>query len=556
MEFDAKKYADAMDSFHMKVADVPDIDYAGVGAALDEICNVLRVARVDVSFYDTIGMEKKKKGEYVTVYQSAEPDMSAVYIKREVTERGNVAIYSFYKIDDGIEWHEQELEKVKVLQACLYVYIGRSRLTHIAERLTFRDMQSGMYNLNFFMKHAGMLISKGMMGNYGVCYFNLRHFSVINQRFGREKGTKIMMDYIGCLETLLGENEIVCRIGGDSFIVLFLKEKLAAVIKHIKGYEIVMEDTRERAFVTAAAGYYMADESVRYPQELIDRAGVALNVARSGKAEQGIFYDESILEASNKRKQIETLFPDAIRNEEFQVYYQPKVFMKDYRLKGAEALCRWYHAGEIVPPDRFIPVLEQSKDICELDFYMLDHVCADIRRWIDEGKRVVRVSVNLSRCHFGNSHLLQNILEIIDKHNVPHEYIEIELTETTTDVNFNDLKDMVNGLKEHGISTSVDDFGMGYSSFNLIREIPWNVIKIDKSFLHGDGDALSIKNRTMLKYVIAIAQEMGMVTICEGVETLEQIKLLKEYGCFMAQGFYFDKPLPRENFEEKLSIRN
>ncbi len=197
-------------------------------------------------------------------------------------------------------------------------------------------------------------------------------------------------------------------------------------------------------------------------------------------------------------------------------------------------------------------MLEQSKDICDLDFYMLDHVCADIRRWLDEGRRVVKVSVNLSRCHLGNSHLLQSILDTIDRHNVPHEYIEIELTETTTDVSFNDLKDMVNGLREHGISTSVDDFGVGYSSFNLIREIPWNVIKIDKSFLHDEGDELSGKNRAMLKYVIAIAQEMGMVTICEGVETIEQIRLLKEYGCFMAQGFYFDKPMPREQFEEKL----
>lgn len=122
--------------------------------------------------------------------------------------------------------------------------------------------------------------------------------------------------------------------------------------------------------------------------------------------------------------------------------------MKDYKLKGAEALCRWYHEDKIVPPDEFIPVLEQSKDICDLDFYMLDHVCADIRRWMDEGRRVVKVSVNLSRCHLGNSHLLQSILDIIDSHNVPHEYIEIELTETTTDVSFNDLKDMVNGLRD------------------------------------------------------------------------------------------------------------
>lgn len=552
MVFDAKKYADAMDRFHILIANVSELDSTEIGHALEEVCRVLRVAKVDMKCYDAISLEKRKNGNYFLLYEGAEPDENRVYIKRESTDRGNVVIYSFYKINDGVEWNEEESKRVGVLQTCLFAYNARARLAQIADQFTFHDTQLGMYNLNFLMKHAGALISEGTVEHYGVCYFNLKHFSVVNQRFGRDRGTKIMVDYIGRLETLLGDTELVCRVGGDNFIVLFLKEKLESVIRHMEGVEIATEDAGECAFVSAIAGYYMVNQPVKYPSDLMDRANVALNVAKYSKTTDRIFYSEALLELSNERKRIETMFPDAMRNEEFKVYYQPKVFMKDYKLKGAEALCRWYHEDKIVPPDEFIPVLEQSKDICDLDFYMLDHVCADIRRWMDEGRRVVKVSVNLSRCHLGNSHLLQSILDIIDSHNVPHEYIEIELTETTTDVSFNDLKDMVNGLREHGISTSVDDFGVGYSSFNLIREIPWNVIKIDKSFLHGEGNELSGKNRAMLKYVIAIAQEMGMVTICEGVETIEQVKLLKEFGCFMAQGFYFDKPLPRERFEEKL----
>lgn len=552
MMVDAKSYADAMDQFHIRIANVCELDSPEIASALDAVCKVLRVAKIDMRCYDAISLAKRKNGRCILLYNGARPDESAVFIKRESTDRGNVVIYSFYKTDDGMEWEEEELDKIKVLQTCLFAYNARVRLAQIADQFTFHDTQLGMYNLNFFMKHAGMLLAEGVVEQYGVCYFNLKHFSVVNQRFGRDKGTRIMVEYIEQLEELLEDTELVCRIGGDNFIVLFRKEKLDLIIRHMKGLEIDTEDEGESAFVSAVAGYYMADKTVHYPSDLMDRANVAMNVAKNSKTTDRVFYDDALLALSNERKQIETLFPDAIRNEEFRVYYQPKVFMKDYKLKGAEALCRWYHEGKIVAPDKFIPVLEQSKDICDLDFYMLDHVCADIRRWLDEGRRVVKVSVNLSRCHLGNSHLLQSILDTIDRHNVPHEYIEIELTETTTDVSFNDLKDMVNGLREHGISTSVDDFGVGYSSFNLIREIPWNVIKIDKSFLHDEGDELSGKNRAMLKYVIAIAQEMGMVTICEGVETIEQIRLLKEYGCFMAQGFYFDRPMPREQFEEKL----
>lgn len=552
MVFDAKKYADAMDRFHMLIANVCDLDSPEIGFALDEVCKVLRVAKVDMKCYDAISLEKRKNGRYILLYESGEPDESEVYVKRESTDRGNVVIYNFYKKNDGAAWNQEEIKRVSVLQTCLFAYNARVRLAQIADQFTFHDTQLGMYNLNFFMKHAGTLILDGRVENYGVCYFNLKHFSMVNQRFGRDKGTKIMVDYIGRLEAILDETELVCRVGGDNFIVLFLKEKLESIVRHMEGIEIAADDVGECVFVSAVAGYYMVKKPVKYPSDLMDRANVALNVAKHSKTTDRIFYSEALIALSNERKRIETMFPDAIRNEEFKVYYQPKVFMKDYKLKGAEALCRWYHDDKIVPPDEFIPVLEQSKDICDLDFYMLNHVCADIRRWLDEGRRVVKVSVNLSRCHLGNSHLLQSILDIIDSHNVPHEYIEIELTETTTDVSFNDLKDMVNGLREHGISTSVDDFGVGYSSFNLIREIPWNVIKIDKSFLHAEGDELSGKNRAMLKYVIAIAQEMGMVTICEGVETIEQVKLLKEFGCFMAQGFYFDRPLPRERFEAKL----
>lgn len=552
MGFDAEKYADAMDHFHINIADVSDVHSPKVGAALDEVCKVLRVAKIDVRFYDTVGMERKKQGEYVTMYHGAEPDESAAYIKRETTGGGSVVVYTLYKVNDGIEWDENETVRVGVLQRCLYAYNGRSRLTRIADELTFHDTQSGMYNLNYFMQYVNTLIRQDKIQNYGVCYFNLKHFSVVNQRFGREKGTKIMMDYIESLEECLGDTEIICRIGGDNFIVLFLKTNIDKVTAHMQGFEVVTQDTSECALVTAYAGYYLADERVQYPSDLMDKASAALNVARHSRRSYEVFYNDELVKASYERKRIETMFPDAIRNEEFRVYYQPKVFMKDYKLKGAEALCRWYHDDRVIPPDEFIPVLERSRDICALDFYMLDHVCADIRRWLDEGRRVVKVSINFSRCHFGNSHLLQNIIDIINKYRVPYEYIEIELTETTTDVNFNDLKELVYGLRTYGISTSVDDFGVGYSSFNLIRDIPWNVIKIDKSFLDDDKQGLSAKNRAVLKYIIAIAQEMGMVTICEGVETIEQIRLLKEYGCFMAQGFYFDKPLPKKIFEQKL----
>ena len=239
------------------------------------------------------------------------------------------------------------------------------------------------------------------------------------------------------------------------------------------------------------------------------------------------------------------------------MYYQPKVDLQnDFRMAGGEALCRWIKNGEFYSsPGEFIPIFERGYDICTLDFYMLEHVCQDIRRWLDEGKKVVRISVNLSRKHMMDADLLEHIISIIDRYQIPHEFIEIELTETTTDVEFSNLKKVVSSLQQKGIYTSVDDFGMGYSSLNLIRDIPWNVLKVDKSFLPIDDENSESTRGVMFKYVVAMAKDLGLECVAEGVETNQQVKVLRDNNCVFAQGFLFDKPLPLDEFEERIDKR-
>lgn len=284
----------------------------------------------------------------------------------------------------------------------------------------------------------------------------------------------------------------------------------------------------------------------------MDKILNAGQAARHAGGDEIIFYDEMMEEQRERNSRIQRMFPNAIRKKEFRVFYQPKVDVWGKELVGAEALCRWFHEDEIIPPVAFIPVLEQNTDICKLDFYMLEMVCRDIHRWLMEGKQVVRISVNLSRKHMLDVDLLEHILEIVDRNEVPHQYIEIELTETTTDVEFRDLKRVVSGLQQAGISTSVDDFGVGYSSLNLLREIPWNVLKIDKSLLPTEEDDEDSIRSVMFRYVVSMARALGLECITEGVETAEQVELLKKNNCDLAQGFFFDRPLPLESFEERL----
>lgn len=554
MEFNLKEYALAMDKLIVGLERVPSEIHTDNAVALAPVCRVLRISRIDIEFYVNTVLEEKGIGLSHVLYDEGGTDFNRCQLVREIAGNGSIGAYKFYPFKESEEWSEEEIEHINVVGKAIFSFHGRRRVMRLADEMMYKDPVLGVYNSNYYMKRLDELISEGKIGRYGACYFNISRFSVVNDRVGRQAGTEIMRSYITKIQSYLGSEECIVRIGGDTFAVLFLKENLQNMLNCMCGVSLNTNIPEVNAITLSShSGFYMIPDDCHSSSMIVDRIGAALNVSKYTAKVPYVFYDEKTQTSLEHSKLIETLLPEAIENEEFLVYYQPKVQLNDYRICGAEALCRWKHCGDIIPPAEFIPVLEQSHSICILDFYMLEHVCRDIRRWLDSGIPVVKVSVNFSRVHLGNLELTNRIIEIIEKYRVPHEYIEVELTETSTDVNFNDLKQVVNELRSQGISTSVDDFGIGYSSLNLIRELPWNVLKLDKSFLpagkKGEGDE---KKSVMLKYVIAMAQNLGLECIVEGVETEEQIELLKNNNCCLAQGFYFDRPLPPDVFEERL----
>ena len=418
------------------------------------------------------------------------------------------------------------------------------------------DIQTGAYTEDYMAQFMDKLFASGECTAYTAVRYNIRGMGNINDQLGMDTGTALMRAYVQGLQDLVGTRGIVVRKGGDTFTSIFPTEQLDDVMVYLTGKEVVTEDVSVHRYISSHAGYYRITENCHSIIELNDILDEALRIARNHvDSSLYAFCDDEVLQKVSESRKIEGMFRGGIENEEFQVYYQPKVELKRYRMKGAEALCRWVHEGEMILPFKFIPVFENNGDICELDFYMIDHVCRDMRRWLDEGKQIVRTSINLSREHMGDRHLLEHILEIIDRHNVPHKYIEIELTETSTDVDYMELKQIVVGLHEAGIHTSVDDFGVGYSSMNLLVELPWNMVKIDKSIVPlGTGDEEDEKKLIMLRSLVTMAQGLGLECIAEGVETIEQVILLKENQCYYVQGFYFDRPLPVEDFEKRIDV--
>ncbi len=553
MIFDYKAYSKLLNEFITEGEKIEKYRDPAFNKILEPICKFLRISRISSAvFGSTCDSAIIKSAPYV-YYNDGNADSTRALKFTETNIRAGKASYIFMQSKSGQDWSDEEVQQIEAFEKLIYTFCDRSYASTIAKDLSMLDNDLMVYPLTFFLATVKNLIRQGRIGEFGSVYFNLRHFSSINDRFGRDCATNIMKQFIHGIQEKILYEECICRVGGDNFVVLFKKDNLNIIKNYLSGMPITFSDGDETVTVTTTAGYYMIPETTESATDVMDRISTAYQLAKSVYKRHFLFYDDEIMQHQTHVKEIEMMFPSAIENEEFKVFYQPKTQLNNYQLAGAEALCRWFRNGKVISPGEFIPVLEGSKAICTLDFYMLDHVCRDIRRWLDEGREAVKVSVNLSRLHLGDEDLLETILRIIDKYKVPHHFIEIELTETTTDVDYKELKKIVYGLSEQDISTSVDDFGVGYSSLNLIREMPWNVLKIDKSFLptqeEEDKDPSKVK---MLRHIITMSQDLGLECIVEGVETAEQVKLLKDCKCYLAQGFYFDRPLPVKEFEQKL----
>lgn len=278
-------------------------------------------------------------------------------------------------------------------------------------------------------------------------------------------------------------------------------------------------------------------------------AGLALSKTDESKKET-IWFNDKMKEEQVWERRIEDDMEMALTNHEFKVYLQPKYSTKKEELAAAEALVRWIHPVlGFISPGKFIPIFENNGFILKLDDYMLIEVAKLQAGWLAEGKQLVPISVNVSRAHFTQLDLAEHICSIVDLYKVPHQYIELELTESA----FFDDKDVLLGtvrkLKEYGFKVSMDDFGAGYSSLNSLKELPLDIIKLDAEFFRGASDIN--RSNLIVGDTISLAKKLGMEIVAEGIETREQVDFLAQQDCDLIQGFYFAKPLPVEEFVER-----
>lgn len=446
-----------------------------------------------------------------------------------------------------------------------FVNVIKNIFTHNKmRRLVYTDMVTGGKNRLHFEHYAGKVLSSPfssgkLLAVVDMTIMKYRNFCAYH---GVEEGENVLERMDRFLEANTSRREFCAHTGKASFALLLQCESREQCEDRLYGMMNALPKAIGHENTVFHCGVFFAEPArsdinlvlVKRKDtnisELYSYAGSARASIPDENSNGVAIFDRTLLEAQLWEHKVEERMQSALENEEFVVYLQPKYNPVNDELAGAEALVRWINEEDgFIPPGRFIPIFEKDGFIPKLDDYMISHVAKLQAEWMSEGRRLVPVSVNVSRAHFATPRLAEHICRLVDIYGVPHQFIEIELTESAF---FDDkaiLLNTVNELKASGFKVSMDDFGAGYSSLNSLKDLPLDVLKLDADFFRG-GEAE--RGEIVVSEAIQLAKKLDMKIVAEGVEKKDQVDFLASHGCDMIQGYYYAKPMPADEYKERM----
>ena len=424
------------------------------------------------------------------------------------------------------------------------------------EELVYKDTLTGALSLQGFRKRVEELLKKYPDTKYVISYTNIRNFKFINDRFGMDEGDKLLKFWVQKSMGVLSDKEAIARITGDRVAVLRINEG----DKGLKSDGLDVLDSVRNFFIDRGidyriqlcSGIYILEEDdYRFinVDPILDCARLTQHKVKNTIIDGYAFYNPKQWEKDSRVNIISGHLRDAIRDGEITVWYQPQIDYSKNIIIGAEALCRWNHKtlGNISPGE-FIGVLEATDQIYELDSFVWEEVCRHLQEWNEKGKKLI-ISVNLARNDIQlNRNIVEHFVKLVEKYRLGKEQLRIEITESSY---MDDAKLLINTaekLRECGFTVEMDDFGSGYSSLNMLKEVPVDIIKLDLKFLSNEGN--QDKGHNIIGFIVNLVRSMEMEVIAEGVENVDQADFLEGIGCNQMQGYYFYKPLPKEDFDK------
>lgn len=401
---------------------------------------------------------------------------------------------------------------------------------------------------------------RNMKREYAYVSVEVDNFEYVKEMYGYAYGNYLIKYIADGLSKEVLPDELLSHTSEQRFGLLMqydgdeeLRRRLLDIFHRI-GQIPPNEDVDSPYTVTFTCGAYRIQSGGESAIKVRERANIAREEARRLFENNIEFYNERLQQRRAEQEQFEFEMRQALEKNQFVVYMQPKYSAIGEEIVGAEALVRWNHPEKgLIYPNSFVPLFESNGFIVKVDYFILESVCKCIRNWLNEGVKPVVVSVNLSRVHLYNADLVDRLVEITDRYRIPHELIEFELTETVLFEELGQLLNVMMKLKQAGFVLSMDDFGSGYSSLNMLKQLPVDILKLDKAFLDNfDADETGQKEKTIVSHIISMAKALDMEVLAEGVENESQKDFLISANCDMIQGYYYAKPMKLENFDKEL----
>ncbi|HET6871958.1 MAG TPA: EAL domain-containing protein [Sporolactobacillaceae bacterium] len=430
---------------------------------------------------------------------------------------------------------------------------AENKLSHLA----YHDALTGLANRFLFEQSLNYLIKRGKEENdqLAVLFLDLDRFKLINDSAGHFVGDRILQQAIERIKGELLPDQLLARFEGDKFSIILPHiqneepvEDLARRIHQVFVPPFVFEENEYFLSISIGVSFYPRDGI--NDEQLMKRADIALYSAKSISQSSVAYYRPNMDVEFNDRVEFESYLRKALKKREFLLYYQPQVSISTGKLTGCEALIRWKHPKlGLVPPVHFIPLAEEIGLIEEIGLWVLETACRQVKVWQEKGLDPFPISINVSFRQFLKKDFVDEVRKIIQAEQIDPKWIHIEITESTTVQDLQYSIGQVKELKRIGVSVSLDDFGTGYSALSVLKDFSLDILKIDRSFIRNLGS--DHQDGAIVKAIIMMCQGLQLKTVAEGVETESQLELLKSYGCEVAQGYYYSKPIPSETFEEE-----
>ncbi|MCR5157063.1 MAG: bifunctional diguanylate cyclase/phosphodiesterase [Butyrivibrio sp.] len=416
------------------------------------------------------------------------------------------------------------------------------RLTH--------DELTHLYNREGFTAATRQLLSNIEDDRrYLLLYSNIKDFKLINQLFGLEKGNDILLNIGEMLAQQVKDDDIYGRINGDHFALVMPKDRFEEKTFKKAVKEITGRLTSKSYSLHFQIGVYEITDPAMDVTLMCDRAYMACKSIKRDSVCEIAWYSDDMLVNALLEKEILSSFDFAIINRQFGMYLQPQVY-EDGTIYGAEALARWIHPDNgIIQPGVFIDVLERADLIYKLDRYVWELAARQLAEWKGTAREGIAISVNVSPKDLYYLDIKKEFMDLVKRYDINPKYLNIEITETAVTSDVNKCSRLILDLQKSGFVVEIDDFGSGYSSLNMLKDINADILKIDMGFLRKTENLK--RAQVILNYTVELAHELGMGVVTEGVETKDQLEYLSSIGCKMFQGFYFDKPMPVDEFETK-----